>query len=321
MKNIISDVKTLLEIIGLSEKDFPGSIIDYEPKFPFKVPLDFVEKMVIGDPSDPLLLQVLPLKESKPNDKSISVLFKEDPVNDLSYIKVPGVIHKYSGRVLLIPTEACEINCRYCFRQNFPYKDKDKGRLITDRAIDYISNEKSISEIIMSGGDPLSLSEERLYSLVSKISEISHVKRIRFHTRTAVLDPSRITDRLISFLNKIQQNIIFVFHINHSNEISKELRFRNNILLSHGFTLLSQSVLLKGVNDSSQELIRLSEELFSAKILPYYLNILDRAVGSERFYVSFDAAKLIYEEAQKLPGYLMPKMVYDTGSGTYKKII
>lgn len=283
-----------------------------EGKFPIKIPLEFADKIEAGNPLDPLLLQVLPAINQSQSG------FTESPLEDEKYSPLKGVIHKYPSRVLLIASRVCAIHCQYCFRQNFDYDDHDilANWLEVEQ---YLKSNTEVNEVILSGGDPLTLSDGKIEKILKSVEAIEHIKTLRIHTRSAVVIPSRITDKLSQILTSASINIVVVFHINHPREISCD--FIKQVKKLQSLTLLNQSVLLKGVNDNAQILSLLSHKLFACSVLPYYLHLLDKVVGAEHFLVEDDRAKIIYQELQgQLPGYLVPKMVRDDG-GESKRLL
>ncbi|KAA0450053.1 MAG: EF-P beta-lysylation protein EpmB [Candidatus Thioglobus sp.] len=276
-----------------------------EQDFAIKIPLEFANIIDKNNPNDPLLKQVITSKSAP----STLAGFSAEPLADAKNSPVAGLIHKYKNRVLLIASRVCAIHCQYCFRQNFDYGKNDA---ISNWAAieDYIKKHAEINEVILSGGDPLSLSDEKLRFLLGKIEAIKHIKTLRIHSRSAVVMPSRLTTKLLQMLNKSKLNMVLVLHINHPNEISGE--FAEAIQKLDKVTLLNQSVLLKGVNDSAQVLSRLSLALFDLGILPYYLHLLDKVSGAEHFLVSDKNAFELHQElAKKLSGYLLPRLVRD----------
>lgn len=276
--------------------------------FAFRVPRSFAARIKKNSPNDPLLKQVLPTL----SETDYFPDYSDNPVGDLEAIATPGVIHKYHGRVLLIATGHCAINCRYCFRKTFPYDEQYLGRQKLQTAIAYIASDSSISEVILSGGDPLTLSDARLNEIFYQLGKIDHVKRIRLHSRIPVVLPTRFTDVLIDVLTQTDKDLIVVLHSNHSQEIDDQVAGACNLLNKSGITLLNQAVLLQGINDSVTELCRLSETLFSAGVLPYYLHLLDKVTGTRHFAVDQDSAiELIDMVKQRLPGYLVPKLVVE----------
>jgi EF-P beta-lysylation protein EpmB len=235
--------------------------------------------------------------------------FSLSPLGDEDNSPVAGLIHKYPNRVLLITSRVCAIHCQYCFRQNFDYSGHDA--MSNWLAIeDYIRSHQSINEVILSGGDPLSLSDEKLAQLIRNIENIEHIKILRVHSRSMVVTPSRITDKLVKLLTKTALKVVLVTHINHANEVSEV--FIQNIGNFTNITLLNQSVLLKGVNDDLGTLERLSLKLFDIGILPYYLHMLDKVKGAEHFLISDERAIQLHQDLKSsLSGYLVPKLVRD----------
>jgi len=286
--------------------------------FPIRVPLSFAACMEKGNPDDPLLKQVLPTQE----ELIAYPGFNNDPVGDLQATAQTGVIHKYHGRVLLINTGSCAINCRYCFRRNFPYSELQLSKQSELAAINYIRQDSSLSEVILSGGDPLLLSDARLAKLLEQLDGIEHIKRIRIHSRLPIVLPARITDEFIKTLQKSSKQIVIVVHCNHANEINNRVITAFNTLKAHGITLFNQSVLLKGVNDQVDILCALSEKLFHHGVIPYYLHLLDKAAGTGHFEVAeTQAVELIKEVQATLPGYLVPKLVKEVAGQHSKQIV
>ena len=273
--------------------------------FPIKIPLEFANLIDKGNPNDPLLKQVIPSIKPQIETPGFSI----EPLEDEENSPVAGLIHKYPNRVLLITSRVCAIHCQYCFRQNFNYIGHDavSNYLAIE---DYIYRHPKINEVILSGGDPLSLSDEKLAQLIKGIENIPHIKNLRIHTRSAVVTPSRITEKLIKLLSQSRLNVVLVTHVNHANELSND--FAKAIQALSGVTLLNQSVLLKGVNDSVSTLSKLSMGLFELGILPYYLHLLDKVRGAEHFLVSDEEAQQLHKVLQKqLSGYLVPRLVRD----------
>ena len=272
--------------------------------FPIKIPLEFANLIDKNNPDDPLLKQVIPFRNVQ-NQADFSL----SPLGDEDNSPVAGLIHKYPNRVLLITSRVCAIHCQYCFRQNFDYSGHDvmSNWLAIE---DYIRSHQSINEVILSGGDPLSLSDEKLVKLIRNIENIEHVKILRLHSRSIVVTPSRITNNLVKLLTKSSLKVVLVTHINHPNEVSEA--FIQNIGNFTNITLLNQSVLLKGVNDDLNTLEYLSLKLFDIGILPYYLHMLDKVKGAEHFLVSDERAIQLHQNLKNnLSGYLVPKLVRD----------
>lgn len=288
----------------------PPGLPGFEPAagaaFPLKVPRSFVARMAPGDPHDPLLRQVLPSAAELVSARG----FGPDPVGEHAAVRSPGLLQKYRGRALLITTAACAVHCRYCFRRAFPYTEQSASPARLRAALAQIARDESLEEIILSGGDPLSLSNTRLAALSDALSAIAHVRRLRVHTRTPVVLPSRIDDGFIAWLKGLKLPTVLVLHANHPNEINGEVRAACARLRATGVTLLNQSVLLKGVNDEVQALAELSRRLFAAGVLPYYIHALDPVSGAAHFAVADRRARrLLGELAAQLPGYLVPRLV------------
>lgn len=309
-----SSIDALCQYLDLDSADLP--VLPQLKAFPLRVPRGFADCMEKGNPHDPLLRQVLPLQ-----DELLDVPgYNRDPVGDLNAVAAAGVIHKYHGRVLMIATGGCAVHCRYCFRRNFPYSEQQLSTQKLEQAIDYIARRTEISEVILSGGDPLLLSDDKLAVLIRKLEAIEHVSRIRIHSRIPVVLPARISPGLLNTLAKTRQQIVLVLHANHANELSDRVAEACLHLKRRGVTLLNQSVLLKQVNDNSSALIGLSEKLFSLGVLPYYLHLLDHATGAGHFEVLEQQAKSLHQTLQQqLPGYLVPKLVKEQ-SGALNKI-
>ena len=286
--------------------------------FPLRIPPRFVNRINHNDPNDPLLKQIWPSIE----EEDIQIGFTEDPLNEVNRQVSPGLLHKYHGRVLLVLTGACTIHCRYCFRRHFPYSNSSPSGADLDKAVEYLHKESSITEVILSGGDPLSISDERLSDLVLRLAEIPHLKRLRIHTRFPVVVPERINDECLEWLTKTRLQFVIVLHINHANELDASVEQAMLRLRNHNIPLFNQSVLLKGINDSAQTLTELSETLFAYGIIPYYLHMLDPVTGASHFEVDASSAKLLMHEIQKiLPSYLIPKLVREDSDTQHKTII
>jgi EF-P beta-lysylation protein EpmB len=312
-----TDIEDLCRYLRLSPHDLPVSMAA-AGNFPLRVPLSFAARMQKGDPHDPLLRQVLPV-----NDELTAYPgFSSDPVGDLPAATQTGVLHKYRGRVLFINTGSCAINCRYCFRRNFPYADLQLSKQKENLAIQSIQENPGISEVILSGGDPLVLNDARLAKLLAQLNAIPHLKRIRIHSRLPIVLPARITDELLNALAQSPKQIIMVVHCNHANEINSHVIAACKRLGNHGITLFNQSVLLKGVNDDAATLCELSEQLFSYGIIPYYLHLLDKATGTGHFEVPEATAIALVKQVQAtLPGYLVPRLVTEEAGAMSKQTI
>lgn len=274
--------------------------------FPLRVPRGFAARMRKGDPHDPLLRQVWPASAEAIDTPGFVI----DAVGDLNRARGGGIIHKYRGRVLLIATGACAVHCRYCFRRHFPYSEQLAAREHWQAALDEIAGDASIQEVILSGGDPLSLSDDKLAELVEALDAIPHLKRLRLHTRQPVVLPERIDERLLAWLDRTRLQTVFVLHANHANELDDSVRAALQPLRQRGIALLNQAVLLRGVNDHADALEALSERLFEIGVLPYYLHLLDRVQNSAHFEVDErSASELMRMLSSRLPGFLVPRLV------------
>ena len=301
----VSDPAELLHLLELDASLLePARAASRE--FPLRVPRSFVARMRKRDPFDPLLRQVLPLgAELEPQPG-----FIHDAVGDMPSRAVPGVLHKYQGRVLLIATGACAVNCRYCFRRHFPYAEESARTAGWQPALQYIRSDAGISEVILSGGDPLSLSDRILADLVSRLQEIPQLRTLRIHTRQPIVLPARVDAELLSWLRNCRLRKVVVVHVNHARELNAEVTEVLRKLQDAGVTLFNQSVLLRGVNDSAEVLTELSQQLFTAGVIPYYLHMLDRVRGAAHFDVPDSRAREIARELRaRLPGYLVPRLV------------
>ncbi|SEL91093.1 EF-P beta-lysylation protein EpmB [Halomonas daqiaonensis] len=310
----IRDPRELCRRLGLDEAWLPGAEVGHA-LFEVRVPEAYLARMRLGDPSDPLLKQVLPLAE-----EAVPMAgYVADPLAEAEHAPAPGLIHKYAGRVLLITSPACAVNCRYCFRRHFPYEENAPSRAQWDTTLDYLRADASLHEAILSGGDPLAASDRQLAWLVERLEAVPHLKRLRIHTRLPVVIPDRIDDALLGWLATTRLQTVMVLHINHANEIDEAVIAACQRLSAAGVTLLNQSVLLQGVNDSVESLAALSERLFEAGILPYYLHVLDPVAGAAHFDVSDDQAReLVAGLREVLPGFLMPRLVREIPGETSK---
>jgi len=314
---MVTRASELLALLGL-DPQLPALQQPWLRDFPLRVPQAFVARMRPGDPCDPLFLQVWPA----PAEALPAPGYAADAVGDLAKLKPGGMIHKYRGRALLITTGACAVHCRYCFRRHFPYGDTLASRGGWRQALDQLAADSSIEEVILSGGDPLSLSDDKLSALVDGLERIGHIRRLRLHTRTAVVLPQRVDDALTGWLARTRLQKVVVLHVNHANEIDAHVADAIARLRATGATLLNQSVLLRHVNDSWQALTDLSERLFGCGVLPYYLHMLDRVQGAEHFEVDeYGAMKLMGEMAAHLPGYLVPRLVRELPGAPAKTLL
>ncbi|MDO3386806.1 EF-P beta-lysylation protein EpmB [Gilvimarinus sp. SDUM040013] len=305
LKNLIRSPKELFELLQLDNTDLEMAL-EACGQFELRVPRSFAARMQIGDPNDPLLKQVLPTGRELLAEPGYS----QDPLGEQAANPHPGLIHKYKGRVLLVVTGSCAINCRYCFRRHFPYQDNRPSRETWRQALDYIAQDDSINEVIFSGGDPLNAPDSTLQWLSAQIAQIPHITRLRVHSRLPIVIPARITDSCLEWMASDRFDNVLVIHANHANEIDAGVASALARLKSHGVTLLNQTVLLNGVNNHAQTLINLSERLFQCGVVPYYLHMLDKVAGAAHFDVDqADARRLVQVMRENLPGYLVPKLV------------
>lgn len=301
----ITEPADLLAAVGLGAEWLPAARAAAR-LFPLKVPRGYAARMRRGDPRDPLLRQVLPLAA----ELEAVAGFGDDPVGDRAATVEAGLLRKYAGRALLIATGACAVHCRYCFRRHFPYGESNASGDGFEAALRQIAADAGIREVILSGGDPLALSDRRLGDFAARLAAVPHVARLRLHTRLPVVLPERVNDEFLAWFAGTRLAKIIVVHANHANEINGTMREACLRLRNAGATLLNQSVLLRGVNDDAATLAALSEALFATGVLPYYLHQLDRVRGAAHFEVPDDDARTIYERLRAmLPGYLVPRLV------------
>ena len=299
----ITTVEALLERLDITPQPPLPAVA---ATFPLRVPRSFVNRMEPGNIDDPLLRQVLPVVAENTGHPDYSC----DPLGEQHAMPAPGILHKYHGRVLLTLTGACAVHCRYCFRRHFPYGEANPLGTGRDKAIDYLRSHPDIGELILSGGDPLSLPDSRLSALAKQLAGIPHLHTLRIHTRLPIVLPERIDDLLLDWLSTFPQRVVMVLHCNHPNEIDITVKKAMQALQQAGVLLLNQSVLLHKINDDADTLVRLSEELLAAGILPYYLHQLDRVQGAAHFAVEdTDARALMDAIHSRLPGYLVPRLV------------
>src|SRR5690348_16659784 len=313
-RDAITNAGELLEAVGLAhlgDRLPPG-----DAGFALRVPRGFVARMQRGDPRDPLLLQVLPQLAELDQMPG----FSADAVGDLAAREAQGVLHKYHGRALLIASGSCAVNCRYCFRRHFPYGEEIAAAGQWRQALAHLEADPSISELILSGGDPLALATSKLEDLTRGLARLAHVTRLRIHTRLPVVLPERIDAPFLAWLEALPLQKVVVLHANHANEFDPTVDAACAALRRAGATLLNQSVLLRGINDDTGALSALSERAFAAGVLPYYLHQLDRVQGAAHFEVDDARARALVEGMrQRLPGYLVPRLVREIAGDASKR--
>ena len=314
-REAVRDPRELLEMLGL-EVLAAGISAEAAAQFPLRVPRGFVARMRYGDPADPLLRQVLPVLD----EERVVPGFVLDAVGDTAARTASGVIRKYRGRALLVATGSCAINCRYCFRRHFPYAQDTAAAGGWHDAVAAIAADPDIEEVILSGGDPLSLSTSKLADLSHALAAIPHLKRLRIHSRLPVVLPERVDQALLDWLGSLRWPLAFVIHANHANEFDSKVDAALARLRDAGASLLNQAVLLRGVNDSVEALAALSERAWQAGVLPYYLHQLDRVVGTAHFEVGDEQARALHAAlAERLSGYLVPRLVREVAGDAGKR--
>ena len=316
LRQAVNSVEELLRLVRLDDTGL--EICPDAREFPLRVPHSFIGRMQTGNINDPLLRQVLPLR----HEWRVTPGFQQDPLGEREGMAIPGLLHKYDGRALLTLTGACAVHCRYCFRRHFPYGEANPIASHWDEVLAYLARHEGINEIILSGGDPLALPDARLSELARELAVIPHVRTLRIHTRLPIVLPERVDDYLLAWLGSHPQRTVLVVHCNHPNEIDAAVTRGMRELNQAGITLLNQTVLLKGINDDAVTLARLSQALFEAGILPYYLHQLDRVQGGAHFEVADSTARELMDSLHAaLPGYLVPRLVKETPGARGKQLL
>ena len=308
----VTDLNELLALV-----DVPREAVDALASgagFPLRVPRPYIARMRRGDADDPLLRQVLPIAAEAETIPG----YRADPLGEAASVSGTGVLQKYHGRALIIVTGSCPVNCRHCFRRHFPYAEHRQAPGFP--SLEAIRGDPSITEVILSGGEPLMLTDSHLGRLMDRVAAIGHVRRIRIHTRMPVVIPARVTPRLVDILAGARPQVVIVTHFNHANEVDEDCARAMRAL--DRFTLLNQSVLLRGVNDDGESLVELSERLFAAGVLPYYLHMPDAVAGTAHFDVSGERALALHRHlADRLPGYLVPRLVREIPGAPAKELV
>lgn len=305
MRGAIRSADDLFAELDLDRADLPAAV-RAAGDFPVVVPQPYLDRIERGNPLDPLLLQVLPAAE----ELVATPGFVPDPLEESRFSPAPGMLQKYAGRALLVLTGTCAIHCRYCFRRSFPYDERPRNWSDWEPALQRIEEDPTLREVLLSGGDPLSLVDETLERFFARLDSVKHLERIRLHTRLPIVVPQRVTDRLLSLVQSMRAKPIVVVHTNHPRELDDSTSTALSRLRATGAIVLNQSVLLRGVNDDADVLAELSERLLQAGVLPYYLHQMDRVAGASHFEVSLERGKELHGELlARLPGYLVPKYV------------
>ena len=315
LSDLITDPLELLEILELSKAQLLSGAILASGQFKLRVPRAFVRKMEVGNPLDPLLLQVLPHHLELEEHEG----FVTDPLDEEQANQIAGVLHKYKSRFLLTLTGACAVHCRYCFRRHFPYQENLPKNEDWLNIKGYLEDHPEINEVILSGGDPLTLSNRKLAIWIERLESLSQIKILRIHSRVPIVIPERIDEELVSLLKNSRLRVILVVHSNHPAELDNLTCAKLSHLAKQNILVLNQAVLLKGVNDSAQTLVNLSQRLFEAQILPYYLHVLDKVKGAHHFDLGAEKIDQIYKDVlASLPGYLVPKLVREVAGENNK---
>jgi EF-P beta-lysylation protein EpmB len=306
----------------LAALDLPPSWLNEADRaardFPLFAPWEFVSRMERGNAYDPLLRQVLPLGD----ELAVQQGFTTDPVGDLAALESPGLLHKYRGRALLVATGSCAVHCRYCFRRHFPYWQSPRSLAEWADSLQAIEADSTIDEVLLSGGDPLTIVDRQLAALVERLAAIRHVQRLRIHTRLPIVIPQRVTDELLAWLKGTRLTPIVVVHANHPQEIDDAVAASLARLVDAGTAVLNQSVLLRGVNDSAEALIELSRRLVNLRVMPYYLHQLDRVQGAAHFEVPVSRGRELIEQMRTaLPGYAVPRYVQEIPGKGSKQVL
>lgn len=313
----VRDPDLLCDLLGLGP-EFREPARRAARLFPLVVPRGYLARIERGNPADPLLRQVLPLDTEAVTRPG----FSADPLAEVSARSEPGLLRKYRGRALLVTTGVCAINCRFCFRRHYPYEEVPRGIEAWEPALASLAADPNIEEVILSGGDPLSLTDEWLGRLAERIGMIEHVKRLRVHTRVPIVLPERVTDELLGLLASGRFQPIVVAHVNHAREIDDAVARGLARLANAGVLLLNQSVLLAGVNDDAGVLEALSRRLIECRVLPYYLHQLDPVSGAVHFEVPEDRGRALLRELRdRLPGYLIPRYVREDPGAAAKTVL
>ena len=317
VKSAIRDARELGRVLGLDSK-YVDDAQRATGQFPLFAPLSYVARMQRGDPADPLLRQVLPTA----GELVAAPGYSADPVADRAATILPGMLHKYDGRALLVATGRCAVHCRYCFRRNYPYEDGPRSPDEWAGALEHLRTDRTIEEVILSGGDPLTLVDSTLSELVKRLADVPHLRRLRVHTRFPIVIPARVTQELVDLLNGSRLTPIMVVHANHPAELNDEVARALAKLNTAGVPLLNQSVLLAGVNDDFAVLKALMERLVELRVLPYYLHQLDRVTGAAHFEVSdVRGQELVAQLRDHLPGYMVPRFVRDVPGQSAKQML
>ena len=317
VKDAVRDPTELCRLVGLPPR-YASDARRADGVFPVFAPRGYIARMRPGDPLDPLLRQVLPLEDELAEVAG----FAHDPVGDRAATRLPGLLHKYHSRILMVTTGACAVHCRYCFRRHFPYGEGPKSPAAWQAAIETIAGDDSLREVILSGGDPLMLVDDHLRQLAAQLAKIPHLRRLRIHTRLPLMIPERINAELLEWLVGNRLTPIMVIHANHAQELSGPVVDALARLSAAGVPLLNQAVLLRGINDDADTLAELCERLVDLRVMPYYLHQLDRVAGAAHFEVDEAIGRdLVQQLRRRLPGYAVPRYVRETAGDESKQVL
>ncbi|MGD0654392.1 MAG: EF-P beta-lysylation protein EpmB [Thermoguttaceae bacterium] len=313
----VCDPAELCRLAGLSSTAAKAAM-QAANGLPILVPRPYLARIRPGDADDPLLLQVLPRMAELDQTPG----YAPDPLGENAALCGPGLLWKYQNRILILATPLCAVHCRFCFRRHFPFDKSPESPSKWDEVFRLLYAEPSIHELILSGGDPLMLSDDLLSQLVAKFAQISHLQRLRIHTRMPVVIPQRVCNELISWIKETRLSTIMVVHVNHPAEIDAEVAAGFGRLIDAGIPVLSQGVLLAGINDNLEVLAELYERLADLRVIPYYLHQLDPVAGAAHFEVPISKGKaLIAGLRARLPGYAVPRYVREIRGGVAKEIL
>ena len=308
LSNATTDPKQLFERLQLDPTLIENGTFEATKDFKLFVTDSYLKKIKPGDLKDPLLLQIMPQAQELVEH----IAYRQDPLQENEANPVPGMLHKYHGRALLITTGHCAINCRFCFRRNFPYQDQHLSTENRNAIFSYLGANPDISEVILSGGDPLVLNNKSLEKLFLELEQVKSIKRVRIHTRIPLVLPERVDESLISLLSNTRLKVVMVIHCNHPQELDQSSRKALKILKNICHSLLNQSVLLKNINNNVATLLELQEALFDNGVQSYYLHILDKVKGAAHFDIPLEEAKELYAQlSEKCSGYMLPKLVME----------
>jgi EF-P beta-lysylation protein EpmB len=317
LKAAVRDAKQLCQFLDLPLR-YQAAAVQAARQFPVFAPWEYIGRMKPGDPRDPLLRQVLPLTEELESAPG----FQQDPVHEQAATRQPGLLQKYAGRALMITTGACAVHCRYCFRRHFPYGERITSTAAWAACLNMLAQEPDIDEVILSGGDPLTLTDGRLAALIGRLGQIDHLQRLRIHTRLPVVIPQRVTSTLVTSLTQSRLTPVMVLHVNHPSELDEPTSEALRRLVDAGIPTLNQAVLLRGVNDDADTLEQLCRQLVNRRVMPYYLHQLDRVAGAAHFEVPESLGRaLIAQLHSRLPGYAVPRYVREVAGQPGKTVL